>query len=446
LLAISAGIAAMGLTMKDVKEYAAGFIKGIKNVASLLGTIGTGIYKAFSFIKNLPSNISYYIRSAISKLPFLGKLAPSEEEKAERAIQAAKDDGTYVPPKMDDKGEIVDPGSNPELAEYYKNKAKNGDKIDEDGDKASTGELAAYGVAGALAYKPAKMAYGLAKGTVGAVKVASNVVGGITSTASNLASKPNLVPKNKPSTSKIKTFLTSFKDKILKKLGPKAGAKIIAKIGSRLVPVLGTAILAYDAVMIAKYMAVDGMDFKGAASKAIIGFNLFDDDEVAIDEDGVPVKPDEVIPTVASNNADFNPTSNVNKKVMSVLKENDSNTIVTDTVNKPANDINLPKDSMENKFNIIQNSKQEASVSKYEQISIDASNRTNELLSNVENTLAKSLMVQVRMADTLDKILEQSKSFKSNDELKDKVSSAEVSERRETLRDPAVDLKRKKYA
>jgi len=104
-------------------------------------------------------------------------------------------------------------------------------------------------------------------------------------------------PKKKIPPNKIMATLKSFKTKILKKLGKKAGAKALAvlaaKIAARAVPIAGLALLAYDGAMIAKYMISDGLSFGSAVSKQILGFDVFDDEAPAVDEEGNPIKPDE---------------------------------------------------------------------------------------------------------------------------------------------------------
>ena len=97
---------------------------------------------------------------------------------------------------------------------------------------------------------------------------------------------------------KIMNTLKAFKNKIVAKLGPKASIRVLgtlsAKIASRLVPVAGLALLAYDATMIAKDMIQNGTSFASAVSIQILGYDLFNDDEPILDEDGNPVKPDEM--------------------------------------------------------------------------------------------------------------------------------------------------------
>ena len=115
--------------------------------------------------------------------------------------------------------------------------------------------------------------------------VASKVVGG----AKELATK--VTPES------IKAFFNRIKTAITKKLGKKAGVKLLgsfaAKVASRAVPIAGGALLTYDAAMITKDMVQNGTDFGDAVSKQLLGFNIFNPDEPVLDEDGQPIKPDE---------------------------------------------------------------------------------------------------------------------------------------------------------
>nr|DAF06431.1 MAG TPA: Chitinase A [Caudoviricetes sp.] len=96
---------------------------------------------------------------------------------------------------------------------------------------------------------------------------------------------------------KITDILKSFSEPIMKRLGKKAGAKFFAgvagKIAARAIPFLGWGLLLYDAAMAIKYMTIDGLDLKSAVSKAVLGFDLFNENDPVIDENGEPVKPDE---------------------------------------------------------------------------------------------------------------------------------------------------------
>ena len=86
-------------------------------------------------------------------------------------------------------------------------------------------------------------------------------------------------PFVKKTIGKLKTFLPKFKNIILEKLGKKEAAGVLAKLGSKLVPGVGTAMLAWDAGNIAWKMLHDHMKFLPAVSEQLIGFNLFGDDD-----------------------------------------------------------------------------------------------------------------------------------------------------------------------
>lgn len=135
-----------------------------------------------------------------------------------------------------------------------------------------------------------------------AVKGATKVAGAIAATKAgqavtktagavvSAASKSSIAKK-------IIDILKSFSAPIIKRLGKKAGtaffAKVTAKIASRAVPFVGWGLLLYDAAMAIKYMTIDGLDLKSAVSKAVLGFDLFNDDDPPVDENGDPIKPDD---------------------------------------------------------------------------------------------------------------------------------------------------------
>ena len=195
------------------------------------------------------------------------------------------------------------------------------------GDGSSAiGASLVYGVGGFAAYKGGRKAYGMGKTTYNAGKAvyetgksAVNVVQKVAPKVANnakyvksmlpksdsklvtnikdkLAKGKNalskVVPKAKVKAGRIKTFLKMIKKKILLKVGKRAGAKLLAKLAARLVPFAGLALLAYDATMITYDMVANGTGFKEAVSNQVLGFNIFDDSEPAVDEDGNPIKPD----------------------------------------------------------------------------------------------------------------------------------------------------------
>ena len=137
------------------------------------------------------------------------------------------------------------------------------------------GALAAKGLAGKTAAAEAKAVTAETKAASAATKV-----GG----------------KAAPAGSKIMEILKSFKERIVKKVGPKAGVKLTAKlagkIASRIIPIAGTALLAYDGAMIAKDMIMNKTSLQSAISKQVLGIDLFSDEPVT-DDQGKPIKPDE---------------------------------------------------------------------------------------------------------------------------------------------------------
>ena len=106
---------------------------------------------------------------------------------------------------------------------------------------------------------------------------------------------------------KIISTLNSFKETLVKKLGPKASVKALAELGAKIaaraVPIVGWGLLIYDAGMVIKYMTVDNLEFKSAVSKAVLGFDLYNDDEAILDANGDPVKPDEMLEFEAQQEA-----------------------------------------------------------------------------------------------------------------------------------------------
>ncbi len=304
LLAISAFLKAMNISMEDVKDFLSGMKKGFVAIKDVAVSIGSGImkiYDAVSPIVKTIANIGIKIGEGIGNMAsgiwgFIKKIIPDWMLPDE-----AKSDTASKDQEVDENGNPID---GPERATNEK--------------AVSAGELTAYGVAGALAYKPAKMIYKGGKAVVGVTKAAvgaTKTVASATSTAATAASnvinkvKPTTVAtgaleKAKPKAGKIMSILNNFKEKIIKKLGPKSGkvilAKLAGKLAARAVPIAGAALLAYDATMIAKDMITNGTDFKSAVSKQILGFDLFSDDAV-LDEDGNVVKPDEDIVNVESN-------------------------------------------------------------------------------------------------------------------------------------------------
>lgn len=118
---------------------------------------------------------------------------------------------------------------------------------------------------------------------------ATTIVGKVSEAAGKLT-KSSIIKR-------IIAIAKTFKTFIVKRLGKTASTSVLAmlssKMAARLVPVAGAALLAWDAGWIIKYMTTDGLSLKSAISKQLLGFDLFDDSDAAVDENGNPIKPDE---------------------------------------------------------------------------------------------------------------------------------------------------------
>ncbi len=169
---------------------------------------------------------------------------------------------------------------------------------------------------------------GIAKGAMSAGSwVKGKIFGDKQSVKGKVNAKPKVGKAVKPG--KIMSILKSFKTKILKKLGKKAGIKALAtltaKIAARAIPVAGLALLAYDATMIGKYMLVDGLSITSAVSKQILGFDINNDDEAVLDENGNPIKPDEDLSKIdISKSVDEDRQSGINGQIENENKPKDS--------------------------------------------------------------------------------------------------------------------------
>jgi hypothetical protein len=90
----------------------------------------------------------------------------------------------------------------------------------------------------------------------------------------------------------VKGILNIVKAKLIDKVGAKGAARLLGKIATRFVPGAGMLLLAYDAAIATKLMASDGMDAKSAVSTAVLGIDVFNDNEPIKDINGEPIKPE----------------------------------------------------------------------------------------------------------------------------------------------------------
>jgi len=241
-LGILAATQAMGITLDDIK----GFVSGVKHGFNVL-------------------------RRGLSHIPGLGGLAPNDGE----------EDPNYKSTKAEKVGTGVVAG----LAGYagYKT-VKAGVKVYKAGKSAVTGTV-----------KAAKTVKSVASKISGVTEDVEQVSA---KTGKKLGKKAAKKAIGKAVTKKAKAgiakkiigVLKRFKGRILKRFGKKAAGellgKLAAKITGRLLPFLGWALLIYDAGYIIYYMT-QGHSLLSAVSLQILGFDLFNNDEVP---DGVDMK------------------------------------------------------------------------------------------------------------------------------------------------------------
>jgi len=267
LLAGTAILGLLGITPEQASTFVKSTINGFKTIGHYIKKVWDGLETGFDYIKHLPSNLSFSLRSALSHIPGLGSIAPDKKETVEYNKRMGIDVTSTTTSKEDSMtsdGGLAGAAGVTALAAGAAYKLGGKHVI-----KAGIG-------ATKLAYKGAK--YG--------VKAVTKVAG---KKVVKEAAKKTVVKKAKRGA--IKAMLSRIKVILIKKLGVKGAAKLLGKIASRFVPFVGWSMLAYDAYHVVKYM-YDGMPFKSAVSKAVIGFDVFNSDDVPVDDNGVPIKPD----------------------------------------------------------------------------------------------------------------------------------------------------------
>lgn len=121
-----------------------------------------------------------------------------------------------------------------------------------------------------------------------------SVKDGVPKTSDNKKSKVTNIADHKPNESKkgmanrIKSFLSRLKGKVIKRLGFKAGSSLLAKIAMRGVPVLGWSLLLIDAGRTIYFLS-QGYDFQSSVSKAVLGSDIFNENEIPVDDQGRPI-------------------------------------------------------------------------------------------------------------------------------------------------------------
>ena len=321
-------LSAMGVSMKDVAAFTKGAWDVLKGVGTVLGgiwdtlkTVGGWIKDSFKWIKN--------------------KLSFGSDDNEELKDEVSKDKEKLA--KLTAEGK-TDSKEYKDLA----NKISINEKTiaDSESDSSSNssmmGTAAGIGVAGYIGkkvYNVGKAGYNMVKGATDAV--------GLTNKATTIAKDTN-VAKKVVSNGKVMELLKTFKGYITKKFKGIAGKKILSnlakKIAARLVPIVGAAVLAYDVGKITYDVMANGTDLKSAISKQILGFDLFSDTDMPVDEDGNVIKPE-------VNTDTTNPTSIVkskNEELDKRIEQTDKN-VGSNNIIKPNENIIINKDKEEDK-------------------------------------------------------------------------------------------------
>lgn len=184
----------------------------------------------------------------------------------------------------------------------------------------NAGKAAVIGTKNAIV-KGAKYLYGLSDDMINALR---SKMGPLFGKAMEMGKK--LVGK-------VKSGLNLIKTKLGKKLGQKAAkvlvAKVVAKAAGYLVAGVGTALLLYDAGMIAYDMIQNKTPFMSAVSKQILGFDVFDGDTTSAGENSAQTQSD--------NNAKTQNAGKTNSGAGSGggLPNNNTNNDTTKDKNKP---------------------------------------------------------------------------------------------------------------
>jgi len=286
LLGVAAAISATGVTLEDIKS-------GLKTAKSILSGIGTGLSSIWEFLKKsyqgtkyvftklaqLPERISLGIAKVlpnvmggISNNEYNAKIAVLDTESTTSGEQPkykliVNADGTTT--QVPNKEAVVDKDNNTSNAAGVV--------------ETAVGAYAARKVYNG--YKRTKRIVNTAgKVTTAAIKTVNKARGVSPTIDATKKVVGKITPQKKGIVTKLMSFLNKIKSKIVKKVGGKAATKLLAKLALRSVPFIGAGLLAYDAGKVI-YNLMHGDSFKSAASKAILGVDLFEDDD-----DGIKLK------------------------------------------------------------------------------------------------------------------------------------------------------------
>jgi len=296
VLAIAGLMKVTGVTMEDIKSGIHTTIDVIKNVGHGISTVwdilksGVGYTKEIlSYFKQLPERIGLMISKHMPSIA--GGI--SDEEYNRRIATLDSTETSDIGDTTSKYKVVVNPdGTTTEVPiEATGNTNSSHSSLIADTLEVGAGAyLARKGYNGYQRTKrvikgATKIAKGAGKVTIAAAKAVSKVPGAGSAIDATKKVATKMTPLKKGIVSKLMSFLGKIKSKIIKKVGGKAAVKLIAKLAMRGVPFVGAALLAYDAGKTIYNMA-HGDSFESAASKAILGIDLFEDDT-----DDIKLKP-----------------------------------------------------------------------------------------------------------------------------------------------------------
>lgn len=276
-------LSAMGVNMKDV----AAFTKGAWDVLKGVGTVLGGIWDTLKTVGGWIKDSFGWVKDKLGSVPGIGKYFKTDPGMTKDEAEAARKKLAEIEASGKTGGSEYD---------LLKSKVEKYDKVIAEEATSGSSMLGTAAGIGAAAYVGKKI-YNVGKGTYNIIKGGVNAVKGVGATATNIASKvtPDNVTKKAVTNSKLLELLKTFKGHITKKFKGEAGKKILSnltkKIAARLVPFVGAAVIAYDVGRISYDVFMNGTELKSAISKQVLGFDLFNDDAIALDENGNEIKP-----------------------------------------------------------------------------------------------------------------------------------------------------------
>jgi len=288
---------ASGITATDIKDN---MVKIGETLTSIKGAASTGwdwlktgigyIKNLFNKIVNLPHNIATSTTEIFSKLPVIGKyFNPSTATPTDGRPDYLNDTGTTEVSNAETASVLA--GG---VAAYkFRKPIIGAGKLVKNAITGST-SLAKRVIKGKtsnaveeVVAKTASTVEASKPKSVANIRDRLSSRGGRATKVVNIAEHASFVPKATPKlpkgnvtiANKLKAMLSVLKKKAVTKLGTKGAAILLGKLAARAIPIVGWALLLSDAVTVVYYLA-KGYSFESSASKAILGVDLFEGEDI----------------------------------------------------------------------------------------------------------------------------------------------------------------------